>query len=605
MRKLSNRLSVDSTEMKRREFIIGSATAAILSQLPKNANALTHRQLTTLLGGAPRYTYYVDSVNGSDANSGKSPTQAFQNLTAVPTLTKGQSVGLAAGSFWRQQFSSSNIDNITIAGYGNITSATSGAASTLPIISADDVLPNANFVKTAGQTNVYNTASAVAFATSGLSNSCGWINVHEDNHLGAPGGLFLQSVTSIALCDSTPGSYYIPGMTGASGGTIPPATIYIHPFDGSNPITNGYTYDFTNRVSCLFINGKNVTVKNVEVRGGNSVNGSLALLGDNKQCTVNNVIGRHGIQVSLGISGGSTITNCLVINMYNLSVPYLGSQMLSPFDVNGAGLPFTMSGNILQQDQALPGNVTVPLNKQVNSTGTDGLITFKNNWIIGKNGAVVSAMYLSPSGTAAVFDGNYATGITGFYTHYGTWPATISNNQMVVTTPSGGYAGFDAPSNPITLNIANATVTLTNNKFCHIGQYYGTISVQKSGCTVNSSGNLYFLSTSVQGYNGAIVGTSGNNNCVINSSNDDFGTNVGAGNLWPVAAAFVTGWTFNGSNNIYENKNLVPHWTLNSSTAITSLAAWQATAGVTDTGSTESGGNAAAAANLPPIPSVQ
>ena len=55
------------------------------------------------------YTYYVDSVNGNDGNSGRTAAKAFQNLTALPTLLTGQSVGLARNSVWKSRMSASGV----------------------------------------------------------------------------------------------------------------------------------------------------------------------------------------------------------------------------------------------------------------------------------------------------------------------------------------------------------------------------------------------------------------------------------------------------------------------------------------------------------------
>jgi chitodextrinase len=42
------------------------------------------------------YNYYVDSVNGSDSNPGTSPALAFKNLTSLPSIRAGQSLGRPA-----------------------------------------------------------------------------------------------------------------------------------------------------------------------------------------------------------------------------------------------------------------------------------------------------------------------------------------------------------------------------------------------------------------------------------------------------------------------------------------------------------------------------
>lgn len=74
----------------------------------------------------PAFTYFVDSVAGSDANNGRSSSFPFQNLTALPTLTANQSVGLKYAASWTNQSIVSAADNITVAAYGT--------PGTLPLI---------------------------------------------------------------------------------------------------------------------------------------------------------------------------------------------------------------------------------------------------------------------------------------------------------------------------------------------------------------------------------------------------------------------------------------------------------------------------------------
>jgi hypothetical protein len=80
--------------------------------------------------GAGYFTHCVDSVNGNDANSGLTALTAKQTLAAAQALLSGgESLGLARGSHWREQF---NIPahNIRFGVYG------SGA---MPIIDGADI----------------------------------------------------------------------------------------------------------------------------------------------------------------------------------------------------------------------------------------------------------------------------------------------------------------------------------------------------------------------------------------------------------------------------------------------------------------------------------
>jgi hypothetical protein len=84
------------------------------------------------------YNYYVDSVNGNDANSGTSPSSAFADFayfanTAIPS---GSSIGVADGSYIRSQLligqPSSPRNNITLTSYGTGIN---------PVIDASDIIP--------------------------------------------------------------------------------------------------------------------------------------------------------------------------------------------------------------------------------------------------------------------------------------------------------------------------------------------------------------------------------------------------------------------------------------------------------------------------------
>lgn len=567
------------------EFGVFSVHATAGQQTALNAN-----QSSFYFGASSAFTYFADLINGNDANNGRSPGLALQNVTAIPPVQSGWSIGLACnGSHWRQELDAFNTGNVTISGYGACTQASAGGTgSTLPILDAADIIPNSNFTKTVGFTNVYTTGT-ITFALVGSSSNT--VNVWE---AGGPsdapnGGSFLVNVTSQALVDSTLCSYFIPGYNAS---TVPASgTISIHTCDGTSPITNGYTYDFSNRGQGIGASGSNITVRNLEVRKGGGVNGTLALEGDNEQDLADNVIVRDGSEAVLGIPGGSTIQNSLVINGYNLN---FCTQLLAPFDaVSGAGLPFTIRNNILQQDQNIPGNCAIPITKQIDAAGTDGNFTIDNNWMIAKNGSMMVASILATTTASAAVSNNKASGVQGFWIP--NIATTLLNNQATLAACSSGCADQRAIKTKTT-----SLVTATGNKFCGTNLASSLIEVSQSS-TFTSSGNLYY-STFASGSHAIILGSA--NNVAIQSSSDDFGTGTSGAPWFPIAVPNNTGATFSGGNNIYENTAQTPFWTLNSAANITTYPAWQATAGVTDTGSTVGAGNAVSACTLPTMPIV-
>lgn len=138
--------------MKRREFLVGSAAAAILSQLSQDANALTHRQLTTLLGtvgwinpGSPGVD--LDLANGRYAGGALSSllsnsnstggyvtnSDGSMNLVAANTIRRGIGTGvLSEAGATNLALQSSNVANAAwsaIAGGSGTISRTANSAA--------------------------------------------------------------------------------------------------------------------------------------------------------------------------------------------------------------------------------------------------------------------------------------------------------------------------------------------------------------------------------------------------------------------------------------------------------------------------------------------
>lgn len=229
-------------------------------------------------------TYYVDSVNGSDSNTGKSPSQALQTLNALPTLQEGESVGLARGSYWREQVTIS-ADNVVVFAYGS---------GDTPVLDAADVLAE-SWTKTDGRTNVYQASVSLA-----AQNSQQWVNAFED-------GVFLTRAASIAACDSTPGSYF----PSANFGNI---TLYVYPKGSTNPTVDGKTYEVTARDYGVLLSGANCELHGVETRNNLSASGSLVASG--RSCRLINCVARNGNKHNVFVSDGGYHENVSAIDCY-------------------------------------------------------------------------------------------------------------------------------------------------------------------------------------------------------------------------------------------------------------------------------------------------
>jgi len=225
-----------------------------------------------------QFKYYLDSVNGNDLDSGLSPSQAKKTIAALPEIVSGDKIGIAKGSYFREELNLHNINDLTIGSYGF------GAK---PIIDCADQCVSANFVKDGGYTNVYQYIHAHQV------ESLFYLSMWEN-------GLRLKYVTSLALVDSTPGSYYVPTSSGA--GNI---TFYVHTSDSSSPITNTKIYDASTRNWGLVVNN-NCTVFGLHTKRNAHPNGSTEI---HENGTVYDCVFEDGAKHNFFINYG-TVTDC-------------------------------------------------------------------------------------------------------------------------------------------------------------------------------------------------------------------------------------------------------------------------------------------------------
>ncbi len=521
------------------------------------------------------FTYYVDSVGGSNANSGNSAAAALKDISSLPSISNGQSVGLACGSSWKQELRIT-ANNVTVGAYGACT------GSNRPILDGSDRFLNANFTKTAGLTNVYQTTT-ITFAAGGTA---AWVNVFET---GGPGdsatGTFLNFVTSNALVDSTTCSYTISGMT--PDGTLPASgQIFIHGCDPAalNLITNGYNYEFANRPTGLYLNGLNNKATGIETRKSADDLGSLQCQTDGAACTFTNVLARLGGKHNAFVACGSTVTGSYFINSYYSTTV---SNPLVFFDNVGSGKPFTLSNSFIQQDQNLTGAVTVAANQHT-ASGSCGVANFNSNWIIAKNSAPLSGISFS-NVTSISTNGNFISQAGNYLSP--TINTTSTNDQFV--TDINNNTPISATGNGVTLILVGAKICASHNQN---GLIFNSAS---TGLTFNITNSLFYLNTPLSGSYPFAIAFNAGAGVTINVNGSDFGS---ANSEFYNYNMFVGGNTFTGNNNIYE-PSATNHWVLNGTTE-NSLATWQGLTGQ-DAASVTTGGNAVSACTLPTIPTIQ
>lgn len=541
------------------------APVAATSQVASSGGAVA---MMALKAACPQtvqlYTFYVDSVSGSDSNTGASPAQAYQNITKLPSLTSGQTVGLAAGSYWRQE-ARNTASNMIFASYG------SGAR---PILDGSDIIPNATLVKTATFTNVYNTPSALTFLDGG---NLGWISVFET---GGPGdsatGSYLTEVASEALVDSTACSYFISGMVADSA--LPSSgTIFFHSCDNTSPITNGYTYEFSNRPTGLYMQGFNNTAIGIETRKSADNDGSLQCQTDGGACTFNNVLARLGGKHNAFAPCGSVVENSIFINAF---YPLNGNHLVI-FDNAGSGKNSTISGNIFQQDQDVGGESAYLSHAGSSSCGAHNL---SNNWYIAKNGSSLTGIAVQ---NASVVNSSSSFGSQLLSYINPQTPISINGDQSVSAATN---------NTPINITSGGGTLAISNSKFCSSSVMNGIIENNGgNGSTINLSNDLFYLNAPIGA--STIVASPYSVAMIVNGV--DMGTSNSSIFYYNL---FATGDTFSGNNNIYEAVTS-PTWQLNN-TPKTTLAAWQAFVTPQDAASSQSGGNAVSACSLPTTPVV-
>lgn len=153
--------------------------------------------------------WFVDSINGNDANTGRNPSQAFQTIGQLESvLAAGETVGFARDSHWREQWDVA-IDNVTAIAYGE---------GERPLFDASDLISPGDWSKTGGLVNVYECTKTPEWG------STNWVNVFEDN-------AFLIRVADTATCDATPGSCVPSG-----GGGLGPSPSMSIPLDQTTPL---------------------------------------------------------------------------------------------------------------------------------------------------------------------------------------------------------------------------------------------------------------------------------------------------------------------------------------------------------------------------------
>jgi hypothetical protein len=200
-------------------------------------------------------TYYVDSVSGSDSNTGLSWAQAFATLSKIQSQGDADLVYIAENSYFQKNQRTGNYTrNIKFIGVG----------TNKPKITADVNNQTGAFSVHSGDCYVANIGEYIAYS-------------YDKSNLtfGNPTGL--EPAASIAACVATPNTFFT---------DWPNTDVYVHLFDGREPDSDLIVGDST----CLSILADNRTQywENIEFGSGISLDNASATGGLNmyfKNCT--------------------------------------------------------------------------------------------------------------------------------------------------------------------------------------------------------------------------------------------------------------------------------------------------------------------------------
>ncbi len=224
------------------------------------------------------YDFYVDSVNGSDANDGKSEATAFQTIGAVP-WDDNLSVGLARGSYWREQLDLGGLGftGVSLNVYGD---------GTLPTFDAADVFEG---TWTLDSGNIWYADITTVDDQNTMYNSL-WKDGVRMEWFASTGDL------------TTNNDYFVVDATVLNTYT---SRFYI--YSDTDPNTSGVVYEYASRHYGVTI-GDNSVMRYIRTKRNLHNNGST-IIGDNSQAQF--CIFEDGVKHNSYIGKNSSAFHCI------------------------------------------------------------------------------------------------------------------------------------------------------------------------------------------------------------------------------------------------------------------------------------------------------
>lgn len=383
-------------------------------------NSLTNEFSTTLdvdgfeYSGAGR-KYYVDPVNGNEANDGLSWATALKRLKTAATKADVDSVEVAAGTVYRNDLPATITRSMTI-------KAKAGADV---VLSAHDSLA---WTKTTGKNITYQAARSTVGAV--------YDSLYKDQN-----GDYKKLVSRATLdeLDLNPGSWYTDGTT-----------VYVSLSDSRAADANVRAYlnvNFLTAVNCT------VCLKDLRMEGGRTVDITNSA---NESVYVKNCEFKYGV-VS---NGGLTIKGCDKIIVQNC-LAALNENDGFNYHANGSVLPKVIEINCVGRDNGSADN-----NDNGSSIHDGGAIIRINGKYCGN---------LGPN-AADVNDGTDSWNL-GCIAYGSKGAAGSSNADFLVSTGSAemwldGCVGYGS-ENSLGVNDAASKAYVRNSKLSAIGSLTG------------------------------------------------------------------------------------------------------------------------------------
>jgi hypothetical protein len=414
-------------------------------------------------------SYFIDIVAGNDANDGRTPATAFASFSPLGSVgsLRGKIISLARGSNWKATLTLT-ADDVSITAHG---------AGVDPVIDCRETI--SSFAKTSGRTNVYEAAISLP----GDSKIMG--NVWAD-------ALTLTQVTSLALCDSTPGSSYVANWAASS------TTLYVHAPASAVPISDGKTYRYSARASAVIGTGARNHVSCLKTIGNAHQDGSIRLTGINSiwsNCRLEDGC-RHAALAGVGASlsdlyfyrGRNDLESLGTANSFVCNQPTTLGESFSTLrcTFDGGDTPYFTGpyGHGSSSSQIFASMIhTSPVFINMYSCGTANALDYRHVNPVFTNcqqGAVMAA-----TGTAYTCSGG--TGTLNQMAEAG-FASTINstNNNLTVPLLGGVNVGFyrvNSATGDVALNISGDVLSISNCGVSNaqiIRHQRGAVSVQNS-----------------------------------------------------------------------------------------------------------------------------